>query len=147
MHMVFQVYICNNKKIIPYRDCSNTWAVSKFVSKIAFLYKLYREKLLFPLNLDLILRTREIEKLINDTYIGIVSILVRKKCGITVEIFKRGYLKLWKCLKWEDVPKIRVKCFISLTKVYIINFNHDYTITVNNNHFNYDYNIIHMHQF
>ena len=34
---------------------------------------------------------------------GIVFILVRKKWGVTFEKLKRGYLKLWKCVKWEEV--------------------------------------------
>ena len=46
----------------------------------------------------------------------------KKQSGVTVEILKRGYLKFGKCVKWEEVPKIRVKCFIPLTKVNIINF-------------------------
>ena len=33
--MVFRVYLCG-KKIIPHRDCSETGAISKYVSNIAF---------------------------------------------------------------------------------------------------------------
>ena len=36
-------------KNIPHRDCSETWAISKYVSNITFLYK----TLLFVLNFDL----------------------------------------------------------------------------------------------
>ena len=45
-------------------------------------------------------RTREIlKKLINDIFMHIVFILVRKQLGVTVEILKKGYLKLLKCVK------------------------------------------------
>ena len=39
----------------------------------------------------------------NDICIGIVFIIVRKKWGVTDEILKRGCLKLWKYVKWEEV--------------------------------------------
>ena len=64
---------------------------------------------------------------------GIVLILVRKKYEVTVELLKGGYLKLWKCVKWEEVPKIKFKCFIPLIKVNIIKFNYDQVFYINSN--------------
>ena len=50
---------------------------------------------------------------------------------------KGGYLKLWKCVKWEEVrskyPKLRFKCFIPLIKVNIIIFNYDKVFYINSN--------------
>ena len=37
---VFWLYLC--EKNIPHRDCSEMWAISKFVFDIAFLYEIYR---------------------------------------------------------------------------------------------------------
>ena len=50
----------------------------------------------------------------------------KKKEGVTVKILRRGYLKHWKCVKWEEVSKTRVKCFIPLIKVNIINLDYDH---------------------
>ena len=105
--MVFRIYLC--EKNIPHRDCSEMGAISKYVSNIAFfILNILGKTLLFALNFDLKkTNSWNFEKLINDTCMGIVFILVRKKWGVTVEILKRGYLKLWKCVKWEEVwPKM-----------------------------------------
>ena len=44
--MVFRVYIYV-KKTIPHRDCSETGAISKYVSNMAFLYEIYWENATF----------------------------------------------------------------------------------------------------
>ena len=61
--MVFRRYLCE-KKPIPHRDCSETGAISKYVSKIAFfVWNILGGTLIFALNFDLKKnRTREILK-------------------------------------------------------------------------------------
>ena len=126
--MVFRIYLCDQKPylivIVVKRGRSHMCPMNHL------LYEIYRKKtLLSALNFDFKKRTREIfEILISDIWMGIVFILSRKKCEVTVEIFKRVYLKVWKYVKWVEVPKIRVKCFIPLTKVNFINFYFDQNI-------------------
>ena len=47
----YSEYIYVKKKNIPNRDYNETGAISKYVSNMAFLYEIYREKL-FVLNFD-----------------------------------------------------------------------------------------------
>ena len=79
--MVFRIYLC--EKNIPHRDCSEMGAISKYVSNIAFfVWNILGKTLLFALNFDLKkTNSWNFEKLINDTCMGIVFILVRKKWG------------------------------------------------------------------
>ena len=71
------------------------------------------------------MNARNNEKMINDIYMGIVFILVRKNVGVTVEILKMCQMK---GSLIQNVPKIRVNCFIPLFKVNIINFDYDHNI-------------------
>ena len=51
--------------------------------------------------------------------------------GVQRWILRHGHLKLWKCVKWEEVRskmRTRLKCFILCTKVDITNFDYNYYI-------------------
>ena len=105
--MVFRIYLC--EKNIPHRDCSEMGEISKYKSNIAFFVwnilgknATFRTKFRFKKN--------ELVKFwkIDKWYLyGYCLYFSENKWGVTVEILKRGYLKLWKCVKWEEVwPKM-----------------------------------------
>ena len=85
-------YIYAKKKIL-HRNCSETGAISNYVSNIAFLYEMYREKtLLFALNFNKKKpNSWNFEKMINYICMGIDLILVRKKVE-SVLIYWRGVI-------------------------------------------------------
>ena len=111
------------KNNIRYRICTKTGAISKYVSTIAFLYEINRGKrcfLQFDLNQN---EPVKFEILINNIWMGIASILVRIKIGVTVEILKRG---LSQTLKMCQIRGGLV--WNPWTKVNIINFYYNHNI-------------------
>ena len=78
IHGIPSIHMC--KKNIPHRDCSETGAISKYVSNVAFLYEIYSGKHYFSHSISILkkMNSWNFEKLINDIYIGIFFILVRK---------------------------------------------------------------------
>ena len=84
------------KQFIPHHDCSKTGAIPKYVSNIAyFLYEIYRENAIFTYYISILKnRTSEILKNLLMIFMCIVFISLRNKWGVTIEILRRGHLKL-----------------------------------------------------
>ena len=80
------------QKSIPHRDCSETGAISKCVSNIAFLFEINREKtLLFALNFDL--KNKRTRYIFNKRHSGLNSHLSIK--DFTLTSFQKGsYLNI-----------------------------------------------------
>ena len=88
--------------------------------------------LLFALNLELKkTNSWNFENMINDICTGIVFISVWKKWGGGCHHWniEKGLSQTLKMEVWSKMfRKIRVKCFIPLTKVNIPNFDYDHNI-------------------
>ena len=63
--------------VIPHLGWSKTWAISKYVFNITFVWNILEKTLLFQLKLDL--KKQELVEYKNDIHMGIIFILVGEK--------------------------------------------------------------------
>ena len=110
--MVFRVYLC--EKNISHRDYSETGTISKYVSNMAFLYEIYRENTTFRSKF----RFKKTNSWNFETLLNICMGIIKWYLygyflnfskrqmgggGSPLKFWKRGYLKFWKCVKWQVV--------------------------------------------